>query len=471
MKIKNAVATMAIGKYSRILISLLVNVILSRLLSPEDYGVVAVVTVFTTFFASLSDIGLSTAIIQKKELDNDDVNSIFSLSVYYSFVLAIIFIILAWPISQFYGSDVYLNICLILSISLFFDALNTVPNGIMNRDKQFKKIAFRTVIVYVCSSCVAIYLAFKGWSYYSLVVQSVIYSIVTFIWNYCTTKPKFRLKIRIDSINKIKGYSSYQFAFNILVYFARNLDNLLTGKFFGSAELGYYNKAYSLMLYPINNITNVIAPVLHPVLSDYQDEKEKIYKSFINIVKILFIIGALVSGICFIASKEIIIIAFGNQWGQSVDCFKALSFAILFQMINGTTGAIYQSLGNTKLLFINGAINSTITVVFILLGIVIGGNIVNLSVFVALAYSIQCVFSFWHLVHYGFKYAFTRLIKDMRIEIGMMIVLVFAIFAYRVSVDSLVISLLIKTVYIGVIGVLYLLLTGELKRLLSIVKK
>lgn len=202
MNIKDGAIPIAIGKYSRIIISLLVNVILSRILTPEDYGVVAVVTVFTTFFVSLSDVGMGTAIIQMKDLTKDDINSIFSFSVYYSVSLTLLFSLLAIPIANFYNSKDYLSICLLLSISLFFDAMNTIPNGILNRNKEFKKIALRTVIVYMISAVIAIILAFCGFRFYALVFQNIVSSIAIFLWNYIYTKPSFAYKINKISIDR-----------------------------------------------------------------------------------------------------------------------------------------------------------------------------------------------------------------------------------------------------------------------------
>ncbi len=470
MNIKDGAIPIAIGKYSRIIISLLVNVILSRILTPEDYGVVAVVTVFTTFFVSLSDVGMGTAIIQMKDLTKDDINSIFSFSVYYSVSLTLLFSLLAIPIANFYNSKDYLSICLLLSISLFFDAMNTIPNGILNRNKEFKKIALRTVIVYMISAVIAIILAFCGFRFYALVFQNIISSIAIFLWNYIYTKPSFAYKINKISINKIKSYSFYQFSFNILVYFSRNLDNLLIGKFFGSAELGYYNKAYTLMLYPINNITNVISPVLHPILSDYQKEKEIIYNTFIKIIKILFIIGIIISVLCFLAADEIIILAFGRQWKNSIYCFKALSIAIMFQMVNGTTGAIYQALNNTKQLFINGLINSIITIIFIMGGILVGKNIYFLAVSVSIAYILQCFISFCLLVKIGFQYSFIKFIYQLKVEIFMLIFLFIAIGLFKLQFENLFISLCIKFIYILTLSFIYLKITREDKQIISILR-
>lgn len=239
MDIKKATIINATGKYSKILFSLVVNAVLARILYAEDYGIVAVITVFSTFFTTISDMGFGPAIIQNKGLTEKDVDNIFSFTVYISLALMVIFAICSFPIAAFYGNQVYVSLGWMLSVSLLFNALNMVPNGMLNRDKKFVSIAVRTVVVYLGSAAITILLAFMGMRYYALTIQAILTAFFTFAWNYATTKPHFHLRFEMDSIKKVLNYSGYQFAFNLVNYFSRNLDNLLTGKFMGNAELGY----------------------------------------------------------------------------------------------------------------------------------------------------------------------------------------------------------------------------------------
>ena len=344
MEIKRAALINAAGKYSKIFLSLIVNAVLARILSAEDYGVVAVITVFSTFFTTFSDMGFGPAIIQNKDLTENDVNNIYSFTVYISFALMVLFAVCAFPIAAFYGDKVYVTLGQMLSVSLLFNALNMVPNGILNRDKKFVSIAIRTVVVYVGSAIITIVLAFMGLRYYALAIQAILTALFTFVWNYATTKPKFYFQFKMESIKKVLNYSGYQFAFNLVNYFSRNLDNLLTGKFMGSAELGYYNKAYTLMLYPVNNLTGVISPVLHPILSDYQKQLDMIYKKYMKIVRLLACIGLYVAPVClsittftFSSASKFLLYAVTNA--VSIDS-STYSFFIPFSFSNSSNANI-----------------------------------------------------------------------------------------------------------------------------------
>lgn len=471
MEIKRAAIINALGKYSKIILSLVVNAILARILSAEDYGIVAVITVFSTFFTTFSDMGFGPAIIQNKELTEQDVNNIYSFTVYISFGLMVIFAICSFPISWFYEDHVYVSLGLLLSISLLFNALNMVPNGILNRDKKFVSIAIRTVVVYIGAAVVTIMLAMCGLRYYALAIQAILTAFLTFIWNYLTTRPRFRVRFRMDSIRKVMNYSGYQFAFNLMNYFSRNLDNLLTGKFMGSAELGYYNKAYSLMLYPVNNLTGVISPVLHPILSDYQKQLDIIYKKYMKIVRILFCTGLYVAPVCYLAAEELIAILYGANWNASSICFRILSIAIIPQMINSSAGSIFQAIGNTKLLFLNSCVNTGITVIAILIGIFGGKSIQALSVCVAIAYICHFITAFTMLIKMGFCLKMSSFITELMPEVFILFVMVIAVGVYPFAVSGILLSAVTKGLYLGGVYLVALLMSKEYRLFAAILRR
>lgn len=471
MEIKKAALINATGKYSKIFLSLIVNAVLARILSAEDYGVVAVITVFSTFFTTFSDMGFGPAIIQNKDLTDDDINNIYSFTVYISIAWMVLFAICSFPIALFYGDKVYVPLGQILSISLLFNALNMVPNGILSRDKKFISIAIRTVVVYVGAAVITIILAFMGLRYYALAIQSVLTALFTFIWNYATTKPKFCFHYKMESIKKVLNYSGYQFAFNLVNYFSRNLDNLLTGKFMGSAELGYYNKAYTLMLYPVNNLTGVISPVLHPILSDYQKQLDVIYKKYMKIVRLLACIGLYVAPVCFLVAEELIAILYGPNWGKSAVCFQLLAIAIIPQMINSSAGSVFQAIGNTKLLFANSCINTGITVVAIIAGVFWGKNIQMLSLCVAIAYLCHFATAFTMLIKMGFKSKMSDFVKELVPELLILVVMLVAVKLYPFHVTGIIISAMVKCVYLGVFYLVALFVSKEYRIFVSILKR
>lgn len=471
MSIKKAMVINAIGKYSVIVLQLVVTAILARLLSAEDYGVVAIITVFSTFFSTLSDMGFGVAIVQRKDLSERDIGNIFSITICVSVILAIVFCILSIPISIFYQSYVYIPLGMILSISLLFNTVNMIPNGILNRDKKFKLIAIRNIGVYLLSAIIAVLLAKNGFRFYSLAIQTTMSAVLSFLISYFVTKPIYISKIDFKILNKIGEYSGFQFAFNVLNYFSRNLDNLLTGKFFGIKELGYYNKAYTLMLYPVNNLAGVLSPILHPVLADFQEDTSYVYKQYVKIFKALSIVGLYVAPICYLCSEEIILILFGNQWGNSASCFAILSIAIIPQMINSCAGAFFQILGNTRLLFVDGVINTVITITAILIGVFFGGNIVSLSIAVTAAYIFHFFTAEWFVLYKLFKTSFKVFLVEIKKEIIILLIGIALCCLCPLQFDNIFLSLAAKILYFSTGFILILFLTKEYKIVSSLFHK
>lgn len=442
--IKKAAAINFMAKYATIFIQLIYNGILSRILIPEDFGVVAVVNVFVVFFMLFADMGIGGAVVQNKTLTTKETNYIYSFTVYLALLLAVLFALFSIPMSWFYNDEVYVPIGLLLSISLFFNTLNMVPNAVLLKNKRFKTVGIRLVVVTIISSILTIFLALLGFKYYSIVFNAIFIAFFTFIWNYKSTKLKFYFRLNIDSIRKIKDFSTYQFGFNFINYFSRNADNLLIGKILGSRDLAFYDKSYRTMLYPVTNLTHVITPVLHPILSEYQDNKAYIYEQYIKVVKILSLLGTFVTAYCFFAAEEIITILYGHQWLGAVISFRFLALSVWVQMISSSSGSIFQSLGNTKLLFMNGIITSIITVSAIIIGISLQSiNMVALCV--AIAYNTHFFVTYYNLIKRGFGFSQWQFYKNFIPDIIVFIITFIGLyFISLVEIDNVLISAFYK---------------------------
>ncbi|WP_278010771.1 lipopolysaccharide biosynthesis protein [Flavobacterium gyeonganense] len=281
----------AISKYSSILISIGIGAILSRLLSPTEFGIVAIVIIFITFFNMLSDFGFGPAIIQNQNLNDKDIKSLFSLSLIFGSVFALLFFLLAPMIADFYSNQQLINISRLLSICVLFYSFSIVPKALCTKKLLFKKIAVISLLIQLFSGGMAVFFALNGYSYYSLIYKSILDAFLSFLSFFILVPIKVTFNIKLSSLKKILKFSVYQFMFNFINYFSRNADNLLIGRYFGASPLGYYNKSYQLMLMPVQNLTHVITPVLFPVLSEFQNDKSKIFSSYCRVVQLLAIIG------------------------------------------------------------------------------------------------------------------------------------------------------------------------------------
>jgi PST family polysaccharide transporter len=441
----------AIAKYSGVLISLAVTAVLSRLLTPDDFGILAVAMVFIAFFSILSDVGIASAIVQKKELSRTDLSHIFSLTLYIAVVSAILFFFASALIAAYYEEPVLENICKLLSIHLFFSIANIVPNGLLRKNKEFKFIACRTFIVQLTGGALSILAIYQGFGIYTLLIAPIFSSIAIFIISYAKNVIPFSLEIHSASIKKIFSYSLFQFLFNLINYFSRNLDNLLIGKYLGINLLGFYEKSYRLMMLPLSNITHVFTSVIHPVFSDYQNNTGHITGMYLKVIKLLAFIGFPLSVFLFFDAKELIFILFGDQWEKSVLVFQLLSLSVGFQMIVSSAGAVFQAANATKFLFIDGLLSTLFTVVCLFMGLFVFKNLNDVALFISLSFIINFFKSFAILFRFVLKQKIALFFKELMLPVFMACLLGFILYFIDIKINTnLIVSLSVK----GVISVL-----------------
>lgn len=351
----------AVARYSGIVISLVVMGVLARLLTPDDFGIVAIATVFINFFQIFTNIGLSAAIVQYKELTNRQVNEIYMFTVWMGILLTLLFFLSSWPIAAYYEDSRLVPIVQCLSISLFFAAAGIVPNALFSRDKRFQFIAWRTLTIQIITGLVSVVAALCGAGLYTLVIQSVLSGALLYFISLRSYPQPFLPCSGIDSIRPIWGYSLYQFLFNTVIYCTRNLDKMLVGRYIGLAPLGYYEKSYRLMMLPLQNLTHVLTPVLHPLLSDYQQSSRRLGEINERMVHILALIGFPLSLYLYSCSRELVLLCFGPQWEASVPAFKILALSCGFQIVTSSSGSFFQSHNDTRGMFLCGLFTALVS--------------------------------------------------------------------------------------------------------------
>jgi len=437
----------AIQKYSGVLISIILSMILSRLLTPQDFGVIGIATVIISFFSLFSEMGFGAAIIQKKELTQDDLNSIFTFTVYLGLSLCLLFFFSSYKIADFYNDKRLISICQLMSVNLLFAGFNIVPNALLLKDKNFKFIAIRTLIIQLFFGIAAVIAAFCGLGVYSLILESLFSGIFIFIITYRLYPMKFQGRIKWLSIKKVASYSFFQFLFGVINFFTRNIDNLLIGKFISLKQLGYYQKSYSLMMMPVQNITSVITPTLHPILSEFQKDPSFIKEKYNHILRLLAVFGFPVSILLFFCAKEIIIIMFGFQWEASIPVFQILSLTVGLQIIGSTVGSIFQALNATKWLAFMGIINTIYNVSAFVLVLCLWGTIESL----AWAWVSSSIIGLWgwpFMYHVLFKSSCKSFLQAILPGFCIAVILSLFLFAlsYILLASNLVISLLVKLI-------------------------
>lgn len=468
VSLKKAAFINFISKYSIVVIQLIYNGVLARILLPEEFGVVAILNVFISFFVLLADMGVGNAIIQNQDLEDDDVSSIFTLSVIISIIAAVIFSILSVPISIIYSNSEYMIMCPLLSISVLFNSLNTVPAALLMKYKKFKLVAIRQVIVNLVCSIITIIFAINGAGYYSLIAYTVFTAIINFLCNYYSCSFKFKLKLKLSSINKVKEFSTFLVGYNTINYLSKNIDKLVIGKLSGSADVGNYNKAHQLTSYPLNYLTFVITPVMLPMLSQHQHNKEYIYSKYLKLVKLLSLMGMYISIVGFFCAEEVTTIFYGPNWGNAAVCFKWMSLSIWAQMINSSSSSIFQIFNKTRLQFKSGIYMFILTLFAITIGYKFA-KLEGIAICIMIINNLYFIILNEFLIRKSFGMDSLEHIIKFSPDFLCGIILFYSLKIVNIfSFDNIIISITVKVVISVIVYISMLIITKQIKVFIDI---
>ena len=342
--IKRAAFISLISRYSAAIVQLAYTVVLARMLTPAEFGIVAIAQVFVVFFGIFSDMGLGAAIVQKRNLSEQQIRGLGGFSVLLGLFLGSVFAACGYPIAALYSDAELVPICAALSVSLVFTTWNIVPTSLLQKEMRFVELGVRQVVSCTFAAAASIACAYAGAGVYAIVVYSVMSSFVVFVWNTATVKLVPRFRGALSSVRAVFSYSFGLFGANLINYFYRNLDNLAIGFFFGNAMLGQYSKAYQLTTYPQTYLTAAIEPVLHPVLAKKQDDTDLIYHTYIKVSKALSLLGVFITVFAVFFADDIVLAFYGSQWEAAVPCFQLLALSVWTQMVSGTAGAMFRVL-------------------------------------------------------------------------------------------------------------------------------
>lgn len=381
----------ALAKYSGIVISLVVAGVLARLLTPDDFGIVAIATVIIAFFSIFTDMGISPAIVQNKALTEKDLSDIFSFTLWMGAGLSVLFFAASWPIAAYYESPILRTLCQLLCVNLFFASATIVPNALFFKNKEFKFIALRSFAVQVASGTAAVIAALNGAGLYALIISPILSSILLFIISLKRYPQHPAMTLGWGALRKIFSYSAYQFLFNVINYFSRNLDKLLMGRYMSLSQLGYYDKSYRLMMLPLQNIAYVVSPVMHPIFSEMQNDLRKLADSYRKVVRLLALIGLPLSVVLWFTAQELVLIIFGDQWQPSVPVFRILALSVGIQIVMSTSGSIFQAANATRMLFFCGLFSAALNTAAICTGIFAFGTTQAVAWCICISFAINFI--------------------------------------------------------------------------------
>lgn len=362
MSFANNTKWVALAQFVKILCQIMSLVVLARLIPPNEYGIMAMAGVIVALGFLFRDMGTSAALIQKKIINENLKNAVFWLNVITGLFLAVVMCLLSPLAVSYFNEPKLLEVLILLSLTFPITSLASSHLALMERDSEFKKIAYIESGSSLISTVLAIFAAYKGWGVYSLVVQSLLNAFLStiFIWRYTHWVPSIHGYKYLKEIKQIFGFSGNLVAFNFINYFSRNTDRYIIGRFMTSAILGAYDLAYKIMLFPLQTLTFVVSRSMLPILSKYQDDTASFNNTYLRALSWITFISFPLMSVIMVLKDEFVIIVFGSQWLLVANILWWLAPTGMLQSMNSTTGAVLTAKGKTNILFYTGIMSAII---------------------------------------------------------------------------------------------------------------
>ena len=335
-----------IGRYG---LSFFAVIILARLLTPEDYGLIGIIGIFISIAEILVDAGLSGAIIKKNKVQDMDFDTLTVYNLIVSIFLYSIYYVSAPFVSDFYDKPILTNLIRLYSVVILIHALVIAPRTKLIKDLRFKELSVINLAGGMMGLFVAIIMAYLNYGVYSLIWQYIITAIVTSILIYFRTRYKVRFRFSCDSFKEQFYFGAYTTLATSLKTFNENIYSNIIAKCTSIIQAGYYTQSYKLMKVPNSFFFNLIDSTLFPILSQENDRikfNDKIRKLNIKISAIVI----LLFGLALSLNKEMIYILLGNKWLKVEWSLNILLLVGLFLIISNVGRNILKCLGMTQII-------------------------------------------------------------------------------------------------------------------------
>jgi PST family polysaccharide transporter len=371
-RIVRGVAWVSAAKIVAQIIGTGVSIVLARLLVPSDFGLVAMISVFTGFVTVFGELGLGAALVQRNELDDEQLSSVFWINVITGSTLCAVVAGAAPVLARFYEEPRLLRLTLALSFNFLLAPLNMVHNAILAREMRFSAVAAVETTSVIVSAALVVVLALRGWGVWSLVAQSLCSTLVStcVLWSLSRWRP--RRIFKWSAVRDLIRFSAHLLGFSTINYWARKSDDLLIGKVMGAAPLGIYDRAYSTMMLPINEVSAVLGRVMFPALSKMQNDKERVKAYYLRALSMIALVTFPIMLVLCVLADPIILVLYGPRWAPVASVLKILCVVGTFQSIGTTVGWIYQSQGRTDVMFRWGAVASALIIMSLVVGVWMG---------------------------------------------------------------------------------------------------
>ena len=437
-------------RFGTMAISFVSNIVLARLLTPDDYGVIGMLAIFIAISNTFIDGGFGSALIQKKEPTKEDYSTIFWWNMFLSIVLYALLYVCAPLIAGFYKLPMLSDVLRVQGVVLIINALSIIQQNQLRKQLKFKRLATVTVISATLSAGIAIVLAWQGWGVWALVAQQLMLSGFNAIQFWILNKWWPSLLFSKKSFKELFGFGGFILLSSIFNTICDNIQSLLIGRFFTPSLLGYYTQSRKLEEVASHSVSSVVEQVSFPVFSQLQNDNTKMKSSLYKLSSALAFVSFPLMSILILIAEPLIKLIYGVKWLPCVPYFQILCIAGVAICLQRVYYYAIASLGKSKILLIRTILVRTTTLVILITSMFIWGIYGMLWASVLGSWVFQ--FANICLVHKYIHYTILQQFKDL---LPILLLALTAFFVSYIVGVLLTISIYSKAI---IILVLYLFL-------------
>ena len=365
----------AFQKGGSILVGFVSSVVLARLLTPEDYGLLGMLAIFIAVSEVFINGGFGSALIQKKRPTDEDYSTFFIWNLTISVFLYGVLFLCAPYIAKFYNQEILCSILRINGLILIINAVSLVQTYQLRKQLNFKKLGTIEILVSAISLIVCIYFAWKGYGVWALVIQHLFGGVLKSLLFWLSSKWRPMLRFSVQSFKELFSFGGFILLSNLVNTFCNNIQGLLIGKFYNPATMGYYSKARSTEQLSVNFISQVIDQVAYPVLAEAQNDNAymiRMLKKFIGVLAFLVFPTML---LLILLAKPVFLILYSDRWLSSVPYFQILCLAGLAICLQGINYYAVAAVGKSKDMFTWTLVKRGVGLVLVVGGLAVWGII------------------------------------------------------------------------------------------------
>lgn len=360
-------------RFSSIFIQFISGIVLARLLLPEDYGCIGMLSIFMLLASTFVDGGFGAALIQKKKPTQEDFSTIFYWNVCLSIIIYLLLFFLAPIISEFYKMELLCPVLRIQGIVVVVNAFQVVQLAQLKKNFKFKKISIVTLLTSIISLSVTIIMAYQGFGVWSLVAQNILMVLIPTIIYWTTNHWKPTFVFSKKSFKELFDFGIFMFLTSLLSTLVNNIQGLLIGKMYSSSTMGYYSKAHSTEKLAATSLSQVISQVSYPLYAELQDDKDRL----VGVIKKLTLSTAFMTFplmlLLVLIAKPVFILLYSEKWTPAVPFFQILCVAGLAICLQAVNSQAIAAVGKSKAMFSWSVVKQFTGLGFMLVGFFVFG--------------------------------------------------------------------------------------------------